>query len=46
MSLSQDKDFLSYNKLILFSFPSIIAVGLEPLAEIIDTAILGQMSSK
>ena len=37
---------LSYKQLILFSIPSIVAVGLEPLAEMIDTSILGQVNYK
>ncbi len=37
---------LSYRTLLYFALPAIAAVGLEPVAEMIDTAILGQVQSK
>ncbi len=35
----------SYIELVWFSLPSIVALALEPLANIIDTAFLGQLNS-
>ena len=37
---------VSYRYLWLYSLPAICAVALEPIAEIIDTAILGQVESQ
>ncbi|NRA44696.1 MAG: MATE family efflux transporter [Oligoflexales bacterium] len=37
---------ISYRNLFLTSIPAVAAVGLEPMAEIIDTALLGQFNSQ
>lgn len=37
---------VSYRSLFFASVPAIAAVGLEPIAEIIDTALLGQFNSE
>lgn len=43
MSVSQEQ--LSYRSLILLTLPAMLAVMLEPMAEMIDTAVLGHEST-
>lgn len=39
------EDRTSYRAIILLTIPAIFSVGLEPMAEMIDTAVLGHMST-
>ena len=45
MNSSTTIEQISYRKLFLTSIPAIAALGLEPIAEMIDTALLGQFNS-
>ena len=36
---------MNYRKLLLLSLPAMIAIGLEPVAGLIDTIFLGQKSA-
>ena len=46
MNTSTTSHQISYRSLFLTSIPAVAAVGLEPIAEIIDTALLGQFQSQ
>jgi len=39
------KDKVSYKAIILLTLPAIVSVGLEPMAEMIDTAVLGHVNT-
>ena len=36
---------ISYKAIIVFTLPAIVSVGLEPMAEMIDTAVLGHVNT-